>query len=93
MGMEEDWGKGRDVTFPANHLVTIIFGRQGLERGLDDAAAETEDEVEGRFLVSTNKCKGISVIIFPKVLTPIRWFLPSLLPFLCLPHFSRSKTK
>ena len=33
-------------------LLAIVLGRQGLERGLDDAAAETEDEVEGGFLLA-----------------------------------------
>ena len=28
-------------------LLAIVFGGEGLEGGFDDAAAETEDEVEG----------------------------------------------
>ena len=46
-------GKGKrgkekgEGTFPADHLVAIILGRQGLKGGFDDTAAETEDEVEG----------------------------------------------
>ncbi len=38
---------GGGGTFPADHLLTIIFASQGLEGGFDDAAAEAEDEVEG----------------------------------------------
>ena len=55
LGKRGGRGGGGNVTFPTNHLVAVVFGRQGLEGGFDDAAAETEDEVEGGFLVSTNK--------------------------------------
>ena len=39
------------VALPADHLVAVVLGRESLERGLDDAAAETEDEVESGFLM------------------------------------------
>lgn len=35
------------VAFPADHLVTVVFAGEGFETGLNDAAAEAEDEVEG----------------------------------------------
>ena len=35
-------------------LLAVILARQSLERGLDDPAAETEDEMEGRFLIYTH---------------------------------------
>lgn len=38
------------VAFPADHLVAVVLASQSLERGFDDTATETEDEVEGRFL-------------------------------------------
>lgn len=38
------------VAFPANHLVAIVLASQSLEGRLDDTTAETEDEMEGRFL-------------------------------------------
>ena len=46
-GMEGRSGKKGQRTFPADHLVAVVLGRQGLKGGFDDAAAETEDEVEG----------------------------------------------
>jgi hypothetical protein len=33
------------------HLVAVVLGGEGLERGLDDAAAQTEDEMQGRLLL------------------------------------------
>ncbi len=38
------------VALPADHLVAVVLGGQRLERGLDDAAAEAEDQVEGGLL-------------------------------------------
>ena len=38
------------VAFAADHLVAVVLGREGFQAGLDDAAAQAEDEVEGRFL-------------------------------------------
>ena len=39
------------IAFTADHLVAVIFGGQGFEGGFDDAASETEDEMEGGFLL------------------------------------------
>ena len=41
---------GTYVALAADLLVAVEFGGKGLERGLDDSAAEAKDEVEGRFL-------------------------------------------
>jgi hypothetical protein len=38
---------GSYVAFPANHLLAVELASQGLEGGLNDTAAEAEDEVEG----------------------------------------------
>ncbi len=38
------------IALSADHLVAVVLGRQRFEGGFDDAAAETEDEVEGGFL-------------------------------------------
>lgn len=44
----EGGGRGKTyITFPTNHLLAIVFAGEGFEGGFDDAAAETEDEVEG----------------------------------------------
>jgi hypothetical protein len=34
------------VAFPANHLFTVVLAGKGLERGFNDTATETQDEVE-----------------------------------------------
>ena len=69
-----NWEEG-DVTFPANHFVAVVFGRQGLEGGLDDAAAETEDEVEGGFLHFDEQGSS-SVNISFSIIRSIRGFSP-----------------
>ena len=74
-------GEEGDVTFPANHLVAVVFGRQGLEGGLDDAAAETEDEVEGGFLHFDEQGSS-SVSICFQSLDPSKGFFSPLGPFL-----------
>ena len=35
------------VAFAADHLVAVVLARKGFQTGLDDAAAEAEDEMEG----------------------------------------------
>lgn len=44
------WWQAR-VAFSADGLVAVVLAGQGLERGLDDAAAQAEDEVQGGFLM------------------------------------------
>ena len=34
------------VALAADHLVTVVLGGKGLERGLNDATTETEDQME-----------------------------------------------
>lgn len=73
----EDGEKGkRGRTFPANHLVAVGFAGQGLEGRFDDAAAETEDEVKGRFLLQAS---GSSASRFPQE-TPARFKRSRLTP-------------
>lgn len=45
-------GSGRQtgVALSADHLLAVVLGGKGLERGFDDATSETEDQMEGRFL-------------------------------------------
>lgn len=45
-------GSGREtsVALSADHLLAVVLGCQGLERGFDDATAETENQVKSRFL-------------------------------------------
>jgi hypothetical protein len=38
-------GRQTGVAFPADHLLAVVLGSQGLEGGLDDTATETEDQV------------------------------------------------
>jgi hypothetical protein len=39
------------VAFPADLLITVVFGGENLEGGLNDSTTETKDEVEGRLLL------------------------------------------
>ena len=39
------------VALPADHLVAVVFAREGLERGLDDATAQAQHEVQRGFLL------------------------------------------
>lgn len=48
--------RGPYIAFPANHLVAIVLGGQGLEGGFNNPAAETEDKVEGGFLGGRDRC-------------------------------------
>jgi len=43
------WETG--VALAADHLVTVVFGGEGLERWLDQTTTETEDQVESGFLL------------------------------------------
>ena len=42
------WQTG--VAFSADHLITVVFAGKGFEGGFDNAAAETEDEMQCGFL-------------------------------------------
>jgi hypothetical protein len=39
------------VALAADHLLAVVLGGQGLERGLNDATTETEDQVQSRLLL------------------------------------------
>jgi hypothetical protein len=41
------------IALSADHLVAVVLGGKGLERGLNDTTTKTEDQVEGRFLSKT----------------------------------------
>ena len=42
------------VALSADHLLAVVFGGEGFERGLNDTTSETEDQVKGGFLKPTN---------------------------------------
>lgn len=44
-------GRETGVALSADHLFAVELGGKGLERWLDDTTTETEDQVEGRFLL------------------------------------------
>ena len=44
------------------HLVAVVLGGKGLERGLDDATAETEDKVQGRLLLDVVVGEGAAIL-------------------------------
>ena len=43
-------GRQASVTLSTDHLLTVVLGSECFKGGLNDSAAETEDEMEGRFL-------------------------------------------
>ena len=45
-------GGQTSVALSADHLLAVVLGGKGLERGFDDTTSETEDQMEGRFLFS-----------------------------------------
>lgn len=47
------------VALAADHLVAVELGGQGLERGLNQTTAETEDQVQGRLLLKQNRSANI----------------------------------
>ena len=50
------------VALAADHLVAVELGGQGLERGLDDTATETEDQVQGALLLDVVVGEGSAVL-------------------------------
>lgn len=40
------------ITFPTNHLISVILASQSLEGRFDEATSQTEDKMEGGFLLS-----------------------------------------
>jgi len=50
------------VALAADHLIAVVLGSEGLERGLDDATAQTEDQVERRLLLDVVVGEGAAVL-------------------------------
>ena len=51
-GRGDGGGGGRTyVALAADHLIAVELAGQSFERGFDDTATETEDEMECRFLL------------------------------------------
>lgn len=50
------------VAFPANHLVTVVLHGEGLERRLDEPAAQPQDEMERGFLLDVVVGEGAPVL-------------------------------
>ena len=50
------------VALAADHLVAVVLGGQGLERGLDDTTTETEDQVESRLLLDVVVGQGAAIL-------------------------------
>ena len=50
------------VALAADHLVAVVLGGKGLERGLDDATTETEDQVESRLLLDVVVGQGAAIL-------------------------------
>jgi len=53
------WETG--VALAADHLVTVVFGGEGLERWLDQTTTKTKDQVESRFLLDIVVGQGAAV--------------------------------
>jgi hypothetical protein len=54
------WQAG--VALAADHLVAVVLGGERLERRLNDATTETEDQVESRLLLDVVVGKGAAVL-------------------------------
>jgi hypothetical protein len=50
------------VALAADHLVAVVLGGKGLERWLNDATTETEDQVESRLLLDVVVGKGATIL-------------------------------
>jgi hypothetical protein len=50
------------VALAADHLVAVVLGRERLKRRLDDATAETEDQVERRLLLDVVVGEGAAIL-------------------------------
>jgi len=57
-------GTGREtsVALAADGLVAVVLGGKGLERRLNDATTETEDQVEGRLLLDVVVRQGTAIL-------------------------------
>jgi hypothetical protein len=50
------------VALAADHLVAVVLGGKGLERGLNDTTTETEDKVKSRLLLDVVVGKGAAIL-------------------------------
>ena len=50
------------VALAADHLIAVVLGGERLERRLDDATAQTEDQVESRLLLDVVVGEGAAVL-------------------------------
>ena len=58
-------GGGSEATYvalAANHLLAVVLGGKGLERGLDDTTTETEDKVKSRLLLDVVVGKSATIL-------------------------------
>jgi len=55
-------GRQARVALAAHHLVAVELGGERLERGLDEATAKAEDQVEGRLLLDVVVREGTAVL-------------------------------
>lgn len=58
-------GGGSEATYvalAANHLLAVVLGGKGLERGLDDTTTETEDKVKSRLLLDVVVGKSAAIL-------------------------------
>jgi len=54
------WQAG--IALAADHLLAVVLGGQGLEGGLDDASAETENQVQSRLLLDVVVAQSATVL-------------------------------
>jgi len=50
------------VALAADHLVAVVLGGKGLERGLNNTTTETEDQVESRLLLDVVVGQGAAIL-------------------------------
>ena len=58
-------GGGSEATYvalAADHLLAVVLGGKGLERGLDDTTTETEDKVKSRLLLDVVVGKSAAIL-------------------------------
>lgn len=48
-------GGKASIALSADHLFAVVLGCQSLERGFNDTASETENQVQSRFLKSRRR--------------------------------------
>lgn len=69
--MQKAHGDVTYVALPANHLIAVVLGGKGLQRWLDDATTETEDQVK-RGLLCNRIQSVINLFEIPQLPLPLR---------------------